>query len=51
MNQFPKKKLKRREDCGHWESKYWCDCRTRNIRKWLALKFYGKETCENVLKT
>lgn len=23
---------------GHWEGNFWCDCRTRNRRKWLAFK-------------
>lgn len=43
MKQMPKKKLKIREDCGHWEGKYWCNCRIRNIRKWLGVKLYGRE--------
>jgi hypothetical protein len=45
MKQLPKKKmqLKKREDCGHFEGKYWCDCRTRNIRKYLGIKRYGRE--------
>jgi hypothetical protein len=33
--------LKKRSDCGHFEGKYWCDCRTRNIRKWLGMKRHG----------
>ena len=28
-------------DNAHWEGKYFCDCRVRNIRKWLGIKFYG----------
>jgi len=42
MRELSKKKLtKPRKDCGHWEGKYWCNCRTRNIRKWLGVKRYG----------
>ena len=29
------KKKPHRED-GHWEGKFWCDCRIRNRRKWLG---------------
>jgi hypothetical protein len=29
--------------CGHWEGKFWCDCRTRGFRKWLGLKLFGKD--------
>lgn len=43
MKQLEKKKLKKRPDCGHYEGKFWCDCRTRNIRKYLGIKRYGKE--------
>lgn len=40
-----KKKPNRREE-GHWESKYWCNCRTRNYRRWLGKKRFGLKTCE-----
>jgi len=23
---------------GHFEGKHWCDCKTRNYRRWLGLK-------------
>ncbi len=36
-------KRKPERDDGHWEGKYWCDCRLRNKRKWLGLKKYGPE--------
>ncbi len=36
-------KRKPRPEEGHWEGKYWCNCRTRNIRKWLSKKKYGHE--------
>ena len=29
-----------RED-SHWEGKHFCNCRTRNIRRWLGVKRYG----------
>jgi hypothetical protein len=41
MKQLAKKKLKNRKDCGHWEGKYWCNCMTRNIRRWLGVKMFG----------
>lgn len=28
-------------EIGHWEGKYWCDCKTRNYRKWCYVKLYG----------
>ena len=40
-----KKKPNRREE-GHFESKYWCDCMTRNYRRWLGKKRYGLKTGE-----
>lgn len=46
MKQISKKEYinkKSPKDASHWEGKYFCDCRTRNIRKWLAFKKYGKE--------
>lgn len=33
-----KKKPNRKEE-GHWEGKYWCNCKTRNYRRWLGRKF------------
>lgn len=35
-------KSKPQPDEGHWEGKYWCNCRIRNKRKWLGMKKYGK---------
>jgi len=35
-----KKKPNRKEE-GHWEGKYWCNCRIRNYRSWLGNKKYG----------
>ena len=33
---------------GHYEGKYWCNCRTRNYRLWLGVKRYGhSETAES----
>ena len=32
------KKIKKNKDASHWEGKWFCDCRVRNIRKWLAAK-------------
>ena len=34
-------KRKHDKDQSHWEGDYFCDCRTRNIRKWLGFKRYG----------
>lgn len=28
---------------GHFEGKYWCNCKTRNYRRWLGLKKYGAQ--------
>lgn len=50
MKQLSKKKLKKRKDCGHWEGKFWCNCRTRNIRKWLGYKKFGAEQGENLME-
>lgn len=35
-------KKKRKKDETHFEGKYFCDCRIRNIRKWLAFKRGGQ---------
>lgn len=42
-------KMKPRKDCGHWEGKYWCDCKTRGIRKWLGVKRYGHDEEEELM--
>lgn len=43
--QLSKKKYQKKKgnlkEIGHFEGKYFCDCRTRNIRKWLGVKRYG----------
>lgn len=31
-------KKKACKECTHMEGKYFCDCRTRNIRSWLGCK-------------
>jgi len=31
-------KKKPNPDEGHFEGKFWCDCRTRNYRRWLGFK-------------
>ena len=36
-----KKKPNRTEE-GHWEGKFWCNCRTRNYRTWLGVKKHGQ---------
>jgi len=44
QNQMSKKELvkkKRKKEETHKEGKYFCDCRIRNIRKWLAFKRGG----------
>jgi len=44
MKQLTKKDLYKKKataEEGHWEGKHFCNCRTRNIRKWLAKKKYG----------
>ena len=43
--QMTKKDLRRKKphpEDGHWEGKYWCDCKVRNRRKLLAR--HGKST-------
>jgi hypothetical protein len=45
VKQVSKKYLfnkKSRKEHGHFEGKYWCDCKTRNYRKWLAIKRGGQ---------
>ena len=37
--QFYKKKP--HPEDGHWEGKFWCGCRIRGRRKWLAFKRGG----------
>jgi hypothetical protein len=32
------KKRKNHAEEGHWEGKYWCNCKTRNIRRWFGKK-------------
>jgi hypothetical protein len=49
MKQATKKYLysaKPKKDHGHWEGKYWCDCKVKNYRKWLAKKLWGKNVNE-----
>jgi len=44
MKQLPKKDLSKKKetkDQGHWEGKFWCNYRIRNIRKWFGIKKYG----------
>lgn len=44
MNQITKRDLykkKPRKEIGHLEGKYWCNCKTRNYRRWLAIKKWG----------
>lgn len=31
-------KKKASKEASHWEGKYFCDCRTKGIRKWLGVK-------------
>jgi hypothetical protein len=38
-----RKKKPNRKETGHWEGKYWCDCRTRNYRAWLSVKRNGHD--------
>ena len=38
---FQKKRV-RRKDSIHWEGDYFCDCRVRNLRKWLGVKLHGQ---------
>jgi hypothetical protein len=35
------KKKKYHPEEGHFEGKHWCNCKTRNIRRWFGLKKYG----------
>lgn len=37
------KKKANPKEASHWEGKHFCNCKTRNIRKWLAIKKYGHE--------
>lgn len=49
MKQITKKeaaKKKPKKDEGHYEGKWWCNCRMRNIRRWLGLKKWGKNVDE-----
>lgn len=44
MKQISKKsmfKKKGSKETGHWEGKYWCNCKERNYRYWLAKKRYA----------
>lgn len=38
---YIRKKASKKE-ASHYEGKYFCNCRTGNIRKWLAIKKFGK---------
>ncbi len=36
-------------ELGHFEGKYWCGCRIRGYRKWLAMKrglYCGMDCCK-----
>ncbi len=49
MKQLSKKDLSKKKPTkeeGHWESKFWCNCRTRNYRRWLGLKRYGSTSTD-----
>lgn len=42
--QLTKKKFRKKKphpEDGHWVGKYWCNCRVRNRRKWLARKSHS----------
>jgi len=44
MKQLSKKdhsKKKSNTEQGHWEGKYWCNCKIKGYRIWLGLKKYG----------
>lgn len=41
-------KKKRKKSETHMEGKYFCDCSTRNIRKWIGKKRFGAEDVENI---
>ena len=45
MKQLSKKDLLKKKpnikEAAHYEGKHFCNCRTRNFRKWLGLKKYG----------
>ncbi len=46
MKQLSKKdhiKKKQTKDEGHWEGKHWCNCMTRNFRRWLGKKRCGSK--------
>lgn len=48
VKQLTKKDLSKKKPTkeeGHWEGKFWCNCRTRNYRRWLGLKKYGVGEC------
>lgn len=36
-------KKKPTDDEGHYEGKYWCNCRIRNYRRWLGKKKFGDQ--------
>jgi hypothetical protein len=36
-----KKRPNHKQKGGHWEGKYWCDCKAGNYRRWLGFKKYG----------
>lgn len=36
-----KNKYLRKKPLAHPEGKFWCDCITKNYRKWLGIKYYG----------
>lgn len=50
MKQITKKDLNKKKSTkeqGHWESKHWCNCKTRNYRRWLAKKKYGNSISDD----
>lgn len=50
MKQITKKDLNKKrptKEQGHWESKHWCNCKTRNYRRWLAKKKYGNSISDD----
>lgn len=40
-------KKKPTKEEGHWESKFWCNCRLRNFRQWLGIKKYGHDESDH----
>jgi hypothetical protein len=36
------KKKANKKEASHWEGKVFCNCKTRNIRKYLGYKLHGQ---------